>query len=321
MHLSPVSALASATDRGKSSRLSCDFRSSFSIFVVVGSQQTALPRDGDLVPSMRCDATENVSWIRRCLSRDGCLTHCVRTRPDDRRTLCNFLRVSASHSREHHFLLAVGMNMAQPQLESTEAELIKRVCGGEPQAFEELLRPYERLVYATAISILRNPADAEEVAQEAVLKAFSKLSSFRGESRFSTWLVQITYNEARMKLRKERQHLYESIDREQQDQEGEYWPKDFADWRPIPSELLEKRELREALQNGINSLSPMYREIVVLRDVQNLSLKDTAAVLGIPEGSVKTRLHRARLQLRDFLAPGIDGSWSSGQNYRKVRPW
>ena len=103
--------------------------------------------------------------------------------------------------------------MAQPQLESTEAELIKRVCGGEPQAFEDLLRPYERLVYATAISILRNPADAEEVAQEAVLKAFSKLSSFRGESRFSTWLVQITYNEARMKLRKERQHLYESIGR------------------------------------------------------------------------------------------------------------
>ena len=107
---------------------------------------------------------------------------------------------------------------------------------GNREAFEELLRPYERLVYATAISILRNPADAEEVAQEAVLKAFSKLSSFRGESKFSTWLVQITYNEAKMRLRKERQHLYESIDREQQDPEGEYWPRDFADWRPIPSE-------------------------------------------------------------------------------------
>src|SRR5271156_1716945 len=241
-------------------------------------------------------------------------------RPGARRTLCNFLRVSASHCQEHYFF-RVGTNMAHPQLESTEAELIRRVCGGEPQAFEELLRPYERLVYATAISILRNPADAEEVAQEAVLKAFSKLSSFRGESRFSTWLVQITYNEARMKLRKERQHLYESIESVQQDQEGEYWPRDFADWRPIPSELLESEELREALQNGINSLSPMYREIVILRDVHSLSLKDTAAVLGIPEGSVKTRLHRARLQLRDFLAPGFDGSWSAGQNYRKVRAW
>jgi RNA polymerase sigma-70 factor, ECF subfamily len=154
-----------------------------------------------------------------------------------------------------------------------------------------------------------------------VLKAFSKLSSFRGESKFSTWLVQITYNEARMKLRKERQQLYDSIDSEQQDQEGEYRPRDFADWRPIPSELLETKQLREALQNGINSLSPVYREIVILRDVHGLNLKDTAAVLGIPEGSVKTRLHRARLQLRDFLAPGFDGSWSLGQNYRKVRAW
>lgn len=219
------------------------------------------------------------------------------------------------------FISSCRENMAQPQLESIEAELIRRVCGGEPQAFEELLRPYERLVYATAISIMRNPSDAEEVAQEAVLKAFSKLSSFRGESKFSTWLVQITYNEARMKLRKERHHLYESIDSAPQDTEGEYCPRDFADWRPIPSELLEKRELREALQNGINSLSPMYREIVILRDVHSLSLKDTAAVLGITEGSVKTRLHRARLQLRDFLAPGLDGNWSSGQSYRKVRAW
>src|SRR5271167_5026791 len=109
-------------------------------------------------------------------------------RPGDHRTLCNFLRVSASHGKERYSFLSVGTNMAQPQLESTEAELIKRVCGGEPQAFEELLRPYERLVYATAISIMRNPSDAEEVAQEAVLKAFSKLSSFRGESKFSTWL-------------------------------------------------------------------------------------------------------------------------------------
>src|SRR5271154_1739570 len=189
------------------------------------------------------------------------------------------------------------MNMPQPPTAGGEAELIRRVCGGEREAFCELVHPYERMVYVTAISVLKNPADAEDVAQEAMLKAFTKLASFRGESRFSTWLIQITYNEAKMKLRKERQHLYESIDRAQQDQEGEYWPRDFADWRPIPSELLEKEQLREALQNGINSLSPMYREIVILRDVQSLSLKDTAAVLGIPEGSVKTRLHRARLQL------------------------
>jgi len=213
------------------------------------------------------------------------------------------------------------MHMRQPQLEPTEAQLIRRVCGGEPEAFEELVRPYERMVYLTAISILRNQADAEEVAQDAVLKAFSKLSTFRGECKFSTWLVQITYNQARMRLRKDRRHLYESLDYQQQDGEDDYWPRDFADWRPIPSELLEDDETRQALQNAINSLSPNYREIVVLRDIENLSIKDTAAILGLSEATVKTRLHRARLLLRDALAPGLDGCWSAGQRYQKVRPW
>jgi RNA polymerase sigma-70 factor, ECF subfamily len=196
-----------------------------------------------------------------------------------------------------------------------------RVCGGEPDAFEELVRPYERMVYLTAISILRNQADAEEVAQDAVLKAFSKLSTFRGECKFSTWLVQITYNQARMRLRKDRRQLYESLDHQQQDPEGDYWPRDFADWRPIPSESLEEDETRQALQNAINSLSPNYREIVVLRDIENLSIKDTAAILGLSEATVKTRLHRARLLLRDALAPGLDGCWGTGQRYQKVRPW
>ncbi len=213
------------------------------------------------------------------------------------------------------------MSTSQPRLDSKEAELIRRVCDGERDAFEELVRPYERLVYVTAISILKNPADAEEVAQEAVLRAFSKLASFRAECKFSTWLVQITYNEARIRVRRDRRHLYESIDDQKQDQEGDHWPRDFADWRPIPSEILESNEARQALQNAINSLSPTYREVVILRDVENLSVRDTAAVLGLREGSVRTRLHRARLMLRDALAPGVDGSWSKGQEYRKVRAW
>src|ERR1700747_1703880 len=129
------------------------------------------------------------------------------------------------------------MNVPQPQLESTETQLIRRVCGGEPEAFEELVRPYERMVYLTAISILRNQADAEEVAQDAVLKAFSKLSSFRGECKFSTWLVQITYNEARMRLRKDRRHLYESLDYQQQDGEDDYWPRDLQACGAIALEL------------------------------------------------------------------------------------
>ena len=206
-------------------------------------------------------------------------------------------------------------------MRTNEADLIKSVCCGEQEAFYELVRPYERMIYAAAISVVKNQADAEEVAQEAVLKAFSNLSSFRGESKFSTWLVQITYNEARMKLRKARPHLYESIDEQQQNEEGDFWPKDYADWRPIPSELLEQNEIRQAVQDAINSLSPSYREMLVLRDVQHLSIKETSAILGISEPNVKTRLHRARLLLRDRLAPGIDGSWINGQPYRKVRAW
>ncbi len=213
------------------------------------------------------------------------------------------------------------MGMTQPQLRTNETQLIKRVCEGEREAFYDLLRPYEGLIYATAISILKNPADAEEIAQEAVLKAFLNLATFRAEARFSTWLVQITYNEARMKLRKARPHLYESIDDQQETDERDYFPRDFADWRPIPSELIEDQEMRQQLQKAIDSLSPSYREVLILRDLQDLSVKETTMILGLSEASVKTRLHRARLILRDTLAPGIDGGWIKGQGYRKVRPW
>ena len=211
--------------------------------------------------------------------------------------------------------------MTQSQLPPNEAELIESVRAGDREAFYELVRPYERMVYATAISVVKNTADAEEVAQEAVLKAFSGLSRFRGEAKFSTWLLQITYNEAKMKLRKARPHLYESLDDQPQNEEGDSWPKDFADWRPIPSELLEQNEVCKAVQDAINSLNPSYREVLVLRDIQNLTIKETTAILGISEANVKTRLHRARLLLRDSLAPGIDGCWIKGQRYKKVRPW
>lgn len=203
-----------------------------------------------------------------------------------------------------------------------ESELIERVCQGDKESFYVLVQPCERAVYAAAMSILNNPADAEEVAQEAVLKALSHLASFRRESKFSTWLIQITINEARLKLRKDRRHLYESVDEPQNGDEGDYIPKDFADWREVPSEALEQTELRDALKRGLESLAPRYREVLILRDVQQMSIEETAQVLGLTNGSVKTRLRRARLQMRDALAPGFDGSWIKGKTeYQKVRPW
>ena len=188
-------------------------------------------------------------------------------------------------------------------LDPHELRLIDRIQNGEVELFYELVRPYERAVFIAALSLLKNDADAEDVAQEAVLKAFKNLSRFRREAKFSTWLIQIAINEAKMKLRKDRRHLYDSIEAGQIGEDGDYIPTDFADWREIPSEALEQKELREALAKALNSLPEKYRTVLSLRDVQHLSITETAQILGITEANVKTRLSRARLQMRDaFLA-------------------
>jgi RNA polymerase sigma-70 factor (ECF subfamily) len=203
-----------------------------------------------------------------------------------------------------------------------EIALIERVCAGEKHLFYELIQPYERPVYIAAHSVLQNEADAEDVAQEAFLKAFAHLATFRKESKFSTWLIQIAINEARMRRRKDRKSLYESFDERQTAEDGDYFPKDFADWREIPSETLQRAELRQAIQRALASLDQKYREVFVMRDVQNLSITETAETLGISEAAVKTRLLRARLQMREALAPGFDGAWKVGDGtWKKVRPW
>jgi len=201
-----------------------------------------------------------------------------------------------------------------------EERLIQRVCNGEHELFYELVRPYERRLYAAALAILRNEADAEDVTQEAVLKAFKHIRQFRAEARFSTWLIQITVNEARMRRRKQHADLIDPIDH--RDEEGNYVPQDFADWREIPSETLERKEIREKLGQALSSLGEKYREVFILRDMQHLSIDETAKVLGISIASVKTRLLRARLMLRDLLAPGFGGNWSSRLTFEKgSKPW
>jgi len=195
-----------------------------------------------------------------------------------------------------------------------EASLIDRVVDGDHEAFADLLKPYERMIYVTALSVLGNEADAEEAAQEAILKAFRGLPRFRKESKFSTWLVQIVINESKMKLRKDRRRLYDSLDEGIQNEDGDYTPRDFADWREIPSEALENQELRQALATALATLPAKYRSVLVLRDVQQLSIRETADLLGLSEANVKTRLSRARLQMRDALAPGIMDNWRTTEN-------
>ena len=212
--------------------------------------------------------------------------------------------------------------MEKPVPEETrEQELIRRIQSGEPEKFYELIRPLERRVYAAAFAILRNPGDAEDAAQEAMLKAFANLRQFRGEARFSTWLIQIAVNEARMRRRKEHAEVIEPIG-EREDADGVYTPREFADWHEIPSEALERREVRELLLEALASLGSKYREVFVLRDVQHLSIAEVSENLGISTASVKTRLLRARLMLRDLLAPKLTGGWFSRLGFQKGnKPW
>jgi RNA polymerase sigma-70 factor, ECF subfamily len=211
--------------------------------------------------------------------------------------------------------------LENPAQQDYEQRLIQRVRDGEHEAFYELIRPYERRVYAATFAILRNEADADDCAQEAFLKAFKHVRQFRAEAKFSTWLIQIAVNEARMRRRKERPELLEPVEKES-NEEDRYTPRDFADWREIPSEVLERKEIREKLAEALGSLGQIYREVFVLRDMEQLSIDETAKVLGISTASVKTRLLRARLMLRDLLAPGLGGAWSSKLSFAKgTKPW
>jgi RNA polymerase sigma-70 factor (ECF subfamily) len=194
----------------------------------------------------------------------------------------------------------------QPQPRPDEHALIERIRAGDSEAFYDLIRPHERSIYVTAYSILQDPSEAEDVAQDTVLKAFRNLHQFRGDARFGTWLVTIAINESRMRLRSRQRARLESLDAAVPD-DPDYVPIQLRDWREIPSQALERRELREALTRALATLDDKYREVLVLRDVQLLSVAETAAILAITPGNVKVRLLRARLQMRDRLVTELSG--------------
>jgi RNA polymerase sigma-70 factor, ECF subfamily len=203
-----------------------------------------------------------------------------------------------------------------------EHELISSVQRGRRELFYELVKPFEKRVYAAALAILRNQHDAEDAAQEAMLKALANIQKFRAEARFSTWLIQITVNEALMRRRRERTVMMEGLDDPRPNEESSYTPRDFADWREIPSEALERKEVRQRLAEALASLDRKYREVFVLRDMEHLNIQETAEALGITAASVKTRLLRARLMLRDLLAAGWEQGWFSRLPFEKgTKPW
>jgi RNA polymerase sigma-70 factor (ECF subfamily) len=185
-----------------------------------------------------------------------------------------------------------------------EKQLIASILGGETQQFHELIRPYERSVFVMALSLLHNEADAEDVAQEAFLKAFRNLASFRGEAKFGTWLISIALNEARSRLRRNKTVRVDSLDQEP-DEPGHISPALLRDWREIPSQVLERAEMRLILRKAVDALPDNYREVLLLRDVEELSTLEAATVLQISTASIKVRLHRARMMLQKDLAPKL----------------
>lgn len=203
-----------------------------------------------------------------------------------------------------------------------ESALITAVLNGERERFHDLILPYERQVYLTALSLVKNETEAEDVAQEAILRAYRKLASFRGDAKFSTWLIAITLNEGRTRLREEKRATFESID-DHNAEDGNYTPAALTDWREVPSEALERQEIRALIRQAIADLPPAFREIVILRDMQELSVNETSGALGISVALVKVRLHRARLLLQKRLAPQLKAEVKSTKKDGILRrlPW
>lgn len=182
-----------------------------------------------------------------------------------------------------------------------ETALVAEARAGNANAFATLLNQYERHIYRLALNITSNPEDAEDVLQEAFLKAYTNLENFRGDSRFYTWLVRIAMNEALMKLRKRAASRQVSLDEPIETDEKSLMPREIVDWGDNPEQRYAKSELQNILAEAIETLEPALRVVFVLRDVENLSTEETAEQLGLSTPAVKSRLLRARLKLRERL--------------------
>lgn len=198
-----------------------------------------------------------------------------------------------------------GANPVQPHalpsqvVKEDEPVLVAAAQAGDITAFETLVGRYERKILRLALNITQNREDAEDVMQEAFLKAYEHLSGFQGNSRFYTWLVRIAVNQALMKLRKRRPNQV-SIDEEVNTGE-DLIPREIEDWGPSPEDRYKQTELSDILSSVIADLDPPFRIVFQLRDIEELSTEETAEALGLSIPAVKSRLLRARLKLRQKL--------------------
>jgi RNA polymerase sigma-70 factor, ECF subfamily len=181
-----------------------------------------------------------------------------------------------------------------------EMALVQAAKRGDVSAFEALVKRYDRNIFRIAQHITQNREDAEDVVQDAFLKAYENLEQFQGNSKFYTWLVRIAVNESLMKLRRRRSDRTVSLD-EDIETEEDTMPREVADWSPNPEQLYKQGELKDLLRKTIQGLPASFRTVFVLRDVEGLSTEETAEALDLSIPAVKSRLLRARLQLRERL--------------------
>ena len=184
---------------------------------------------------------------------------------------------------------------------SNDLELVHATKNGDMSAFEQLVERYDTRLLRIAQNVTHNHEDAQDAVQETFLKAFQHLDGFREDSKFSTWLIRIAVNQSLMKLRKQRSMRESSLDESFQG-DGESVPLELADWAPSPEERYRSSELRDILIRALQELSPILRTVFALRDIEELSIVQTAEILGLSQTAVKARLWRARLQLREQLA-------------------
>lgn len=184
--------------------------------------------------------------------------------------------------------------------EFDEAGLVAQAQQGGVEAFSELVTRYEGNIYRLARHITQNPEDAEDVLQETFLKAYEHLGDFQGNSKFYTWLVRIAVNQSLMKLRKRKTDASVSLD-DPFDTGEENLTREIAVWEPNPEQTYSREEIRAILEKAVESLPVTFRAVFALRDIEELSTEETAAMLNLSIPAVKSRLLRARLRLREKL--------------------
>ncbi len=185
----------------------------------------------------------------------------------------------------------------------SDEELVRRSQQDDERAFGELVGRYESKVYSLALRMLRNPEDAEDVLQDTFLRAYRGIKAFQGNSTFSTWIYRIAANSALMRLRKKQLPTVSIEDADERET-----PVTIVDWKPGPVEQLLTKETLQAMDEAIEALPPEFRQVFVLRDVEELSNAEVAEILDLSVAAVKSRLHRARLKVRNRLAAYFNDS-------------